>query len=257
VQIQKFLGHLSELDSMKKYPKELFYKGNLELLQKSKISIVGSRRPNSYTKALVSRLACELSKRNICIVSGAAMGIDTLAHKGAKAKNTIAVMANGLDIRYPSLNKTLIEQIEQEGLCLSQYAPGEIARSWSFVARNEIVVALGKALIVAQADRNSGSMRSVEFALKMGKQIYVLPHRIGESEGTNDLLAKNLATCIYDIDTFVNSFGKIPDIREDELLEFCKQTPHLNEVLARFGTKVFEYELEGLIEIKNETIIVL
>lgn len=255
--IRKLSQHLIELESMKKYPQKLFYKGNLELLQKRKISIVGSRRPNSYTKALVSRLACELSKRGICVVSGAAMGVDTLAHKGATAKNTIAVMANGLDIRYPSLNKTLIEQIEQEGLCLSQYDQGEIARTWSFVARNEIVVALGDSLIVAQADKESGSMRSVEFALKMGKQIYVLPHRLGESEGTNGLLEKNLATCIYDIDAFVNSFGEIPNSFQDELLEFCKQNSNLNEVLAKFGTKIFEYELEGLVEIKNETIIIL
>lgn len=255
--IQELLQHVLELDAMKRYPQTLFFQGNIQLLQKRKISIVGSRTPNSYTKFWTTKLASELSKRDICLVSGAAMGVDSLVHRAATAQNTIAVMANGLDIRYPSLNTSLIKEIEEQGLCLSQYPAGEIAKSWSFVARNEIVVALGECLIVTQADENSGSMRSVEFALKMGKKIYVLPHRFGESEGTNQLLNKGLATCIYNLDMFLSLFGNPFEKEEDALLEFCKQHSNLNEILAQFGSKLYEYELDGLIQIKDNQVIVL
>jgi len=176
---------IPELNAMKKYPSELFYKGNLELLQRPKVSIVGTRRPSIYTKQFTYSIAKALSKRGVCVVSGAAMGVDTIAHTGAGEENTIAVVANGLNIRYPAINRELIESIESRGLMISQFNDGFRATGWSFVVRNELVVALGDILIVTEANLNSGSMRSVEYALKMGKEIFVLPQRLDESLGTN------------------------------------------------------------------------
>lgn len=249
--------HIDELNSMKKYPKELFYKGNLELLKKQKISIIGTRRPSSYTKQQTAKISAGLSKRGVCIVSGAAMGVDSLAHQNAGANNTIAVMANGLDIRYPSVNKSLIENIEKEGLTLSQFQEGFKATPWSFVVRNEVVVALGDKLIVSEADLKSGSMRSVEFALKMQKEIFVLAHRIGESEGTNYLLKNNLAKAIYDVDDFLTNFGNSELTCKDEFLDYCIKNPSIDEAIEKYGNLVYEYELEGKIELKNSFIIVL
>lgn len=143
---------IDELSSMKKYPKELFYIGNTKLLEKQKVSIVGTRRPNAYTKEFTHKLSQKLSQANICIVSGAAMGVDAISHKAANTNNTIAVVANGLDIRYPSINKNLIKDIESNGLMLSAYKEGEKARAYTFVLRNEIVVALGDILIVSEAE---------------------------------------------------------------------------------------------------------
>ena len=246
--------NIPELNSMKKYPKDIFYKGNLGLLKKEKISIIGTRRPSSYTKFQTAKIASELSKRGVCIVSGAAMGVDSISHQNAGVNNTIAVMANGLDIKYPSVNKSIIIGIENEGLTLSQFEVGFKATPWSFVVRNEIVVSLGDILIVTEADLKSGSMRSVEFALKMKKKIYVLPHRIGESEGTNYLLKNNLATAIYDIDEFMDGFGSTCKENCDDFLEYCKTNPTYEEALKKYGDKVFEYELEGKIEVYNGTI---
>ena len=244
--------NIPQLDKMKEYPKELFYTGNTNLLQKKMISIVGTRRPNAYTKKFTHELAQKLSSKNICIVSGAAMGVDALAHNGAGVSNTIAVVANGLDIRYPAVNKNLITQIEKEGLMLSQFPQSEKPRAYTFVQRNEIVVALGDILIVTQADRNSGSLRSVEFALEMGKEIYTLPHRIGESLGTQDLLKSGFAEVIYDIDSFIESLGYNQEkILDDDILEFCKTYPTYDEAVSKFGEKIFEYELLGKIKIGN------
>jgi DNA processing protein len=247
------MKHIKELDSMKKYPTKLYFKGNLELLNRPKVSIVGSRKALSYTKDIIYKIAKELSARGVCVVSGAAMGVDAIAHAGAKANNTIAVVANGLDIRYPKINTRLIEDIEDSGLVLSMFEDGFRATKWSFVVRNEVVVALGDILIVAQADIDSGTMRSVEYAIDMGKEIWVLPHRIGDSSGTNILLQKGLARAIYDIEEFANMFGveSSEDIVKDEFYYFIQKSPTFDEAVAEFGDRVYEAELEGIITIHN------
>ncbi|MEA2110536.1 MAG: DNA-processing protein DprA [Campylobacterota bacterium] len=249
---------IPKLESMKKYPKSLFYRGDLSLLKKNMISIVGTRKPNQYTKQLTFELATKLSSAGVCIVSGAAMGVDAIAHKGAGSSNTIAVMANGLDIVYPQVNRSLIEEIEKEGLTLSQFESGFKATKWSFVVRNEIVVALGDVLIVTQADLNSGTMRSVEFAKKMGKKIYVLPHRHKESEGTSSLLKSGDAEAIYDIDEFVSMFSSNESTcKSDTFLNYCMKTPSYEEAVLKFGDRVFEYELDGKIRVDDGFVLVV
>jgi DNA processing protein len=242
------------LEDMKKYPKALYSIGDRDLLNRPKVSMVGTRRPSNYTKQFTYTLAKALSSRGVCIVSGVAMGVDAISHNGAGVDNTIAVVANSLDIRYPVVNRTLIEQIEDRGLVLSQFPPTFKATPWSFVVRNELVVALGDILIVAEADKKSGSMRSVEFALKMGREIFVLPHRLGESMGTNQLLDSGLAKPIYDIELFANRYGVIPKndfIKRDDFFYFCQTSPTLDEAISKFSTRVYEAELEGLISIEN------
>lgn len=251
--INKITFNIPELENMKKYPNELFYIGNTKLLQKKKISIIGTRRPSAYAKEFTHKLASKLSNLDICIVSGAAMGVDAISHFAAREDNTIAVVANGLDIRYPSVNKNLISNIEQKGLVLSAYKEGEKPRNYTFVLRNEIVVALGDILIVTQADLKSGSLTSVNYALKMGKKVYTLPHRINESLGTQDLVKKGLIEPIYDIDEFINDFtGKLAPIKiKDEILLFCDTNPSYEQAIMEFGDKILEYELEGKIKIEN------
>jgi len=245
--------HIRSLEAMKKYPPELFYKGNLSLLARPKVSIVGTRRPLNYTREYTYKLAHALAKRGVCIVSGAAMGVDGIAHEGAGVENTIAVVANGLDIRYPAVHRRLIASIEEKGLVLSQFKDGFRTTGWSFVVRNELVVALGDILVVAEAALESGSMRSVAYALKMGKEIFVLPHRLGESLGTNQLIKEGKATAISDIEHFASRFGISVEssIEKDDFFYFCQTMPTFEETLARFGERVYEAELEGLIQIEN------
>lgn len=251
--------HIDELSSMKKYPSKLFYKGDLELLKRKKISIVGTRKPSKYTKQMVQLLAQKLSFNGICVVSGGAMGVDAVAHVGAKSSNTIAVLPCGINIKYPTVNKNLLTSIEQNGLLLSQFEAGFKATPWSFVVRNELVVALGDVLVVAEAELKSGSMRSVEFALKMNKEIFVLPHRLGESEATQELLEQKKAKAIYDIDGFVEyiSGNKLHVKSMDEFEKFCSTSPTYDEVLAKFPQRVFEAELNGEIEVRNSRVFLL
>jgi len=241
---------------MRRYPNRLYISGDTALLERRRVSIVGSRRPTQYASAAAHRIASALARCGVVVVSGGAMGIDTAAHRGAGAANTIAVLPCGIDLRYPAVNAKLLEQISKEGLLMSQFEPGFRATPWSFVARNEIVVALSEVLVVAEAQKGSGSMRSVEFARRMGKKIYVLPHRIGESDGTNALLKEGAAEAIYDIEEFISLFTQGGSSRAgEELIEFCSKHPTYEEVLERFGEELFEAELEGRVSVVNGRVV--
>ncbi|MDD5053375.1 MAG: DNA-protecting protein DprA [Sulfuricurvum sp.] len=244
---------IDELSSLKQNLSKLYYRGNSDLLMRRKISIIGSRKPNQYAQQMTHRLASELSRVGIYIVSGGAMGTDAIAHRAAGSDSTIAVLPCGIDLHYPAVNKHLLQEIENHGLCISQFEPGFRATPWSFVIRNEIVVALGEVLVVAQADIGSGSMKSVEYALEMGKKIYVLPHRIGESEGSNQLLSDGKAEAIYDIDDFVHKFGTVnfPIDKSRPFILFCASRPTYEETIAKFPSEIFEAELGGTVEIRN------
>lgn len=236
-------------------PEQIFYRGNTSLLARRKVSIVGSRRAYPYSRSVVHALSSALSKRNVCVVSGGAMGIDAIAHEGA-FPNTIAVLANGADIIYPKVNKNLLNKIASDALLLSEYEDGVEARAYSFVHRNRLVVALGEVLVVAQADLNSGSMRSVEFAQQTGKKIYVLPHRLGESSATMQLLKEGSAELITDIEAFAELFGKQAKA-EDAFLAFCAASPSYEEALAHNAQKMFEYELSGKLKVINGKVYLL
>jgi DNA processing protein len=201
----------------------------------------------------------KLSLSGVVVVSGIAAGVDKIAHEGAGWENTIAVLPCGIYIRYPVANSELIQSIEQRGLSISQFEVGFEAREWSFVVRNEVVVALGDVLIVTEADIGSGSMRSVEYALAMGKPIYVLPHRIHESTATRKLLREGNATAIDDIDSFVSYItqkGK-NTIEDTPFLAFCRNNPTYEEVVGQFPSEIFEAELLGVIEVKNGRVAVV
>lgn len=249
----KLQQHIVELELMKSYPKELSYAGNLALLSSKKISIVGARKTSKYSRELTHKLALALAKRGMVIVSGGAIGVDAVAHSSAGAANTIAILPCGIEIKYPKINKNLLTNIEKEGLLLSPFQDDFKAAPWSFVSRNELVVALGDVLVVAEAELKSGSMRSVEFALKMGKKIFVFPHRLGESSATNKLLQEGKAQAIYDIEEFANSFVSLDKqvSYTDDFLEFCKTTPTYEDALSKFPNRVFEAELSGEIVVKN------
>lgn len=247
--IEKLSPLPSSLEQLKKPPTTLYHIGESALLEKKMISIVGTRHPSQYTKEMTRKLAEKFSQISYVVVSGAAMGVDALAHHGA-FPNTIAVMANSLDITYPAVNKKLITSMQEEALVLSEYEATTRATKYSFVIRNRLVVALGDVLIITEADENSGTMRSAEIAIDMGKKIYVLSQRVGESLGTHKLVKEGHAEIITDIDVFIAQFGLLEEQALGEL-EFFKSSPTLADSLEKFGNKIYELELEGKITIKN------
>ena len=238
---------------LKKPPQKLYFEGNLALLERPMVSIVGSRKASAYTRQCVEALARTLANSGVCVVSGAAIGVDIAAHRGAYP-HTVAVFGNGLNKIYPQSNAKIIKEIYQNALALSEYDPDE-PLAYRFLERNRIVVALSQALVVAQADAKSGSMQSARMAKELGVPIFTLPQRLGESEGTNELVASGTANLINDFDEFALRFGGKPaPAKEDEVIKFCKNGASLDAALAKFGDKIYEYELEGKLRISGLTV---
>lgn len=260
-QILQISQNLSKnLACLKKPPKHLFYKGNLDLLDSFKVAIVGTRAPNPYTKMLTSQLASKIAKYAV-VVSGGALGVDIIAHQGAFPR-TIMISPSSLDILYPRENAKFIQKIAESALILSEYEQNYMPHRHSFLERNRLVVALSDIVILPQGDLKSGTNSSANYALNFGKPIFTLPHRYNESTLTNALLAKGQAKAIYNIDDFLRE--NIPQnlqncedfaqdcanakgAESDEILEFCAKCPSFEEAFAKFGDKILEYEFEGLL----------
>ncbi len=235
----------------KERPKRLYFKGNLSLLQKRKIAIVGARKATRYSKTQTQIIAKRFADAGFVVVSGGAEGIDASAHDGAYP-STVAVMPCGLDIVYPEANRALIQNIYDNSLALSEYEASEMPRNYTFVHRNRLVVGMSEAVVIAEADEKSGSMRSAEYAIKYGVPLYVLSHRIDESRGTNKLIRDGAAKPIVDIDAFMESFGVLPlqSAQSGAIMGF-------SQFYEKYGEKTYELELEGKIEIKNGTVKIL
>lgn len=242
-----------ELLKLKNPPKELYFKGNLDLLYKPKIAIIGSRRATTYTKNCVLKLASMLKDADIVVVSGGAIGVDIQAHI-ASFPNTIGIFANGLDEIYPKNNEKIIKQIYENALAISENKANYKAKPYDFLLRNRLIIALSDVVIIAQADLKSGSMQSARLCKEMKKRLFVLPQRIFESDGTNLLLAKNEAELITDFTAFVGMFSYAKEKEYDDFLEFCKKENSVDKIFAKFGNLLYEYELLGKIEINGTTV---
>lgn len=184
----------------------LFAKGNLALLKKDTVAIVGCRECSCYGKNISAEIAYKLAKEKKCIVSGLAKGIDKYAHIGAlnAAGHTIAVIGNGLDQIYPLENKNLYERILKEnGLIITEYIIGTKPEKMNFPARNRIISGISDGIVVVEAKKKSGALITADFGLEQGKEIFAVPGNINNinSEGTNELIKQGaiMVTNIKDI----------------------------------------------------------
>jgi len=179
-------------------PVLLFYQGDLELLEKSKLAVVGTRNASENGIQSVQKIIKELNNRFV-IVSAMARGIDTVAHI-ASLKNggqTIAVIGTGLDKVYPKENKELQHYIGKHQLVLTEYEPNAQPLKYHFPERNRIIAGLAEGLVVCEAKIRSGSLITCERALEEGREVYAIPGSIvdGKSDGCHHLIQEG-AKCI-------------------------------------------------------------
>lgn len=180
-----------ELLELYQPPYVLFYKGDIRLLEKPKVAIVGSRTPSEYAITMTKQLVSALPTDYV-IVSGLAKGIDGIAHQSCFASHqTIGVLGCGIHRVYPYENKSYFEWMAKHHLILSEYPTTATPFPYRFVARNRIIAALSNPLFVMAAAKRSGTLISVDFALSLNKDVVVLPHPIGckSGEGCNELIA--------------------------------------------------------------------
>lgn len=172
-------------------PKCLFFRGELPG-QGVRIAIVGARNCSVYGKEMARKFSFDLARAGVAVVSGMARGIDGWAHQGALEANgkTYAILGNSAEICYPAEHERLYQSIMKQGGVLSEYPPGTKADPRFFPMRNRIIGALSRGVLVVEAKKKSGSLITAEQALEQGKDVFVVPGRIGDSlsEGCNNLI---------------------------------------------------------------------
>lgn len=170
----EYLDRFSDLHDP---PPALFVRGRPLRDHHDRVSIVGARGASALGVEVAHDLGRCLSGAGVWVVSGAARGIDSASHRGALAGGgrTIAVLGSGIDVLYPRGSAPLLARILEEGTIISEYAPGVPAEPFRFPARNRLVAALGRALVVVEGAGKSGSMISVDHALELGRDVFAVP----------------------------------------------------------------------------------
>jgi DNA processing protein len=174
-------------------PPLLYVRGNVELLNRHLISIVGSRRPTPYGNQMAEKLAKDLAERGLVIVSGLARGIDSSAHKGALSSPTgatIGVLGCGIDVIYPKENKKIFAEMEKRGAIISEFAMGTFPGPQNFPIRNRIISGISVGVVVVEGAQYSGSLITARLAMEFGREVYGVPGNATQptSFGPNQLI---------------------------------------------------------------------
>jgi len=173
-------------------PLALYVRGTFETFDRHSIAIVGSRRTTLYGRTVADRLAYQLAKAGLMVVSGLARGIDTAAHEGALkgGGRTGAVIGSALDHLYPPENRALSQKIEKSGYLMSEFPLGTEPGKTTFPMRNRIVSGVCVGIIVVEAGRGSGALITANQAMEQGRIVFAVPGRIDAptSRGCHDLL---------------------------------------------------------------------
>ena len=186
-------------------PVVLYVRGKLPPIDALPVfGIVGSRKPTLDSAAFALKTAKELTQAGMLIVSGLAQGVDAKAAEGAlEAGSTVAVLGTAIDYPYPRQNTGLYREICRKGAVISEYPPGERTFPTSFIERNRIISGLSIGLLVVQAGKKSGSLKTARFAEDFGRYVFVSPGlpTSDEWEGSNELLRSGAfyTACARDI----------------------------------------------------------
>jgi DNA processing protein len=178
-------------------PDVLYVCGGLVSEDALAVAVVGSRRPTAYGVTVAERLAAELARRGVTVVSGLARGIDSAAHRGAiqAGGRTVAVLGSGVDVVYPPENRRLAQRIEEQGAVVSQFPLGTPPLPHHFPVRNRVIAGLALGVVVVEAAERSGSLITAALAAELGREVMAVPGRVtsDESRGTNRLIQDGAA----------------------------------------------------------------
>ncbi len=200
------------LKNIENPPAVLYYKGKLfECNLEKTLAVVGSRKASTYARDNLKKIISGLGNTDICVVSGLASGIDTVAHTAAIENNlkTIGVIASGFDYIYPMSNKTLYQNIENGyGAVVSEYYPTFEPMKFRFPQRNRIVSGLSYGTLVAEASLRSGALITANLTLEQGRELMCIPGEISNpnTEGIYKLL-KNGATIVTESEDILNALN--------------------------------------------------
>lgn len=167
-------------------PLVLYIRGNIKKLKKitNPLAVVGTRKMTDYGREITRKIISDLAEKSVTVISGMALGIDTIAHRSAIEYKmpTIAVLGCGVDVVYPAANYSLYWQIiNKGGLVFSEYPPGTKAAKGTFPPRNRIISGLARGVLVIEGDKHSGSMITAKDAAIQGREVFAVPGNVNQS----------------------------------------------------------------------------
>ena len=242
--------NISVIDiSMSQYPQRLrdiseppaviYVKGNLpDFDSLNCVSIVGTRKATVYGIRTAVSLGSNLSERGFAVISGGALGIDCAAHKGVLQTNSskgvpVCILGCGIDYDYLLENKDLRNAVAVRGALVSEYPPGTAPASHNFPQRNRIISALSDGVIVVEAPKKSGSMITVDFALKQGKDVFAVMGNVDSpySTGSNQLIKDGAVpvTCWQDVVEFYRGVADDTSVDSIQNEQTVKSVPSKNK----------------------------
>lgn len=246
----------------------LYCKGNIQLLNTTSIAVVGTRRPSDYGIVTTKQFVKELVQNDVTIVSGLAVGIDTIAHKTALENQgkTIAVLAGGLYHIYPAVNQSLARKMIENNLILSENSPNISPTTYYFPIRNRIIAGLSSGVLIPEASEKSGSLHTAKYADDFNREVYAIPGKITSemSKGTN-MLIKELKAHItlspdfileaLHIDKNNKNFDIQLDILDQSILNYIQTEKKTFQEIADFihlpaselNSVLLELEMNGLV----------
>ena len=218
--------------------------GQLDVLKRPMVALVGARNASSLGTRMAKKLAGELTDAGITVVSGLARGVDAAAHLGALAGGTVAVQAGGVDVIYPAENAKLAADIPKTGLRLSEMPIGQQPQARHFPARNRIISGLAQAVVIVEAAAKSGSLITARNALDQGRDVLAVPgHPFDARAWGCNMLIRDGATLVRGVDDVIEMIRQPqPAAPEERPAPETQSRPSLrdtaklhSEILARLG----------------------
>lgn len=199
------------LAQLENAPPALIVRGAPGLLARPAVALVGARNASAAAQRFGRELARDLAGEGLAVVSGLARGIDTAAHQGAGAANTIAIIASGIDIAYPPENAALQEEIATAGLLIAEQPPGREPLARHFPFRNRIIAGMSLGTVVVEAAPKSGSLITARIAAEAGREVMAVPGSPLDprARGCNELIREGatLVQCAADIVEAIRPIG--------------------------------------------------
>ncbi|MFJ6672383.1 DNA-processing protein DprA [Actinosynnema sp. NPDC091369] len=196
-------------------PLALWVRGEagLAAITERAVAVVGSRSASGYGQHVAGEFGFGLAEAGVTVVSGAAFGIDGAAHRGAIVAGglTIAVLACGIDVAYPSGHQALLDRIASQGLVVSEYPPTHTPARHRFLTRNRLIAALAEGTVVVEAGRRSGAKNTAASTAALGRVLMAVPGPItsSSSSGCNELLRSGVALPVTSVAEIIESTGRL------------------------------------------------
>ena len=236
-------------------PPVLYYRGQITETDTTAVAIVGTRRATAYGRDMAYRIAFDLAKAGVTIVSGLATGVDGVAHRAAleAGGRTLAVLGSGIDVIYPGQHRDLADRISKQGAVISDYPLGTQPDRYNFPPRNRIISGLSLGVVVIEAPESSGALITVNFAAEQGRDAFAVPGPVNAPSSAGCLriiregatMVRSAEDVMEDLHIHRSSIEPVEQASlplsssEHQLLSVMSSQPqHIDDIAAKLGRTI-------------------